>query len=158
HGPSRAGRKAGLRLDRREDVLAEASSGKAIVKPGRPQDSELIARLLRSGPGRMPPARFPKTPSDEQKQLLQRCVAEGAEYRLHWAYTGITRPAPPGSARNGWARNALDRFILAKLDREKLDPSPEADRRTLIRRLTLDLLGLPPTPEEVEAFVRDASP
>jgi hypothetical protein len=106
----------------------------------------------------MPPARFPKAPSDEQKRLLERWVAEGAEYRLHWAYTGITRPAPPDSARNNWARNALDRFILAKLDREKVDPSPEADRRTLIRRLTLDLLGLPPTPEEVEAFVRDPSP
>jgi hypothetical protein len=157
HGPSKAGRKADLRLDRREDVLGDASSGKPIVKPGHPSDSELIDRIFSSASNRMPPARFPKKLTDDKRELLKQWIAEGAEYRLHWAYTGITRPKLPDSTRSNQARNPIDRFILARLDREKLGPAPEADRRTLIRRVTLDLLGLPPTVEEVEAFVGDSS-
>src|SRR5690606_28362666 len=98
-----------------------------------------------------------KTLTEAQKELLTRWIAEGAAYQEHWSFVPPTRPEPPQAAPS-WCRNPIDRFVLARLEAEGLSPSPEADRRTLIRRLSLDLLGLPPSAEEVEAFVADRDP
>src|SRR5690606_420495 len=94
----------------------------------------------------------------QQIQLLRRWIDEGAKWSTHWAYTPPERPEPPAVRRSGWARNPIDRFVLARLEREGLTPSAEADKATLLRRVTYDLTGLPPTPAEVDAFLADQSP
>ncbi len=106
----------------------------------------------------MPPPKSNRRLSAEQKKLLERWITEGAVYAPHWAYVTPQRPAEPSVQRAGWVRNPIDRFVLAKLEAEGLAPSPEADRATLIKRLSIDLVGLPPTPEEVDAFVADCDP
>lgn len=153
HGPDSAARKAGLRLDQR-DAAIEAG---AIV-PGKPQESELIRRLHAQGDDLMPPPMTKKILSDKQKQILARWIQEGAEYQPHWSFIPPVRPPLPEVQRKDWVRNPIDRFILARLEAAGLTPAPEADRRTLARRLSLDLTGLPPDPAEVEAFVADTSP
>jgi hypothetical protein len=154
HGPDKKNRKADLRLDDRESALALA----AIVA-GKPDESELIARIQSDDPEEMmPPPRSRKKLTAAQKELLGRWIAEGAEYQPHWAYVPPRRGEPPAVARRGWVRNPIDNFILATLESKAIEPSPEADRRTLLRRLALDLTGLPPTSEEVEAFVADTDP
>ena len=153
HGPDSAARKAGLRLDQR-DAAIEAG---AIV-PGKPQESELIRRIQASGKELMPPATTKKNLTDAQKQILARWIREGAEYQPHWSFIPPVRPPVPEVRHAAWVRNPIDRFILAKLEASGLSPAPEADRRTLARRLSLDLTGLPPEPAEVEAFVNDTSP
>ncbi|MBX6311482.1 MAG: PSD1 domain-containing protein [Isosphaeraceae bacterium] len=154
HGPDKNHREADLRLDDREVALAMG----AIV-PGKPEESELVARILSDDPfERMPPPKSAKTLSAAQKELLQRWIAEGAEYQAHWAYITPRRPDLPAVTHREWVRNPIDAFILAALEAKKLAPSPEADKRTLLRRLSLDLTGLPPSPEEVQAFVEDNDP
>lgn len=154
HGPDSAARKADLRLDRREDAIA----GGAIV-PGKPDQSELIHRIYASdGEGLMPPANTKKKLTEEQKALLKRWVAEGAEYQLHWSLIPPQRPPLPVVHDKSWPKNPIDYFILAELEKRGLKPAPEADRRALARRLALDLTGLPPDPAEVEAFVQDRDP
>jgi hypothetical protein len=154
HGPDSAARKADLRLDRRE-VAVEAG---AIV-PKEPDSSELIARINAKDPKElMPPPSTTKTLSPREKEALRRWIAEGAEYQPHWSLIPPRRPALPKAKDASWVRNPIDRFILAKLEGIGLRPAPEADRRTLARRLSLDLTGLPPGPELVEAFVDDPSP
>lgn len=153
HGPDSASRKAGLRLDQREAAI-EAG---ALV-PGKPQESEMIRRLHASGKELMPPPTTKKSLTDAQKQILTRWIQEGAEYQPHWSFITPVRPPMPEVKNLAWVRNPIDRFILAKLEAVGLSPAPEADRRTLARRLSLDLTGLPPDPTEVEAFVRDTSP
>jgi hypothetical protein len=106
----------------------------------------------------MPPPTSNRRLSDDQKKLLDRWIRDGAEYEPHWAFTAPVRPMPPGVKRADWARNDVDRFVLAKIEAAGLAPSPEADRATLVRRLHADLTGLPPTPEEVDAFVADPRP
>ncbi|HEV7226335.1 MAG TPA: PSD1 and planctomycete cytochrome C domain-containing protein [Pirellulales bacterium] len=154
HGQDANKRKADLRLDVREIAL---SSG-AIV----PQDaaaSQLIARINSADPDEvMPPADSNRRLSAEQKTILQRWIAEGAAYARHWAFVAPRRPVEPEVRGAEWVRTPIDRFVLAKLEAEGLAPSPEADRPTLIKRLAIDLTGLPPTPEEVDAFVADADP
>ena len=150
HGPDSASRQAGLRLDKPEDAAA------AIVK-GKPAESEMIRRILGQGP-LMPPKSSHKQLSPAQIATLKRWVAEGAEYELHWSYLAPKRPALPAVKDTKWVRNPIDRFILARLEKEGLRPAPEADRRTLARRLSLDLTGLPPDPAVVERFVADKSP
>jgi mono/diheme cytochrome c family protein len=159
HGPDSAARKADLRLDRPEDALAERD-GYATIVPGEPDESELMLRVEAEGddPGLMPPVNSHKKLTTEQKATLRKWIAEGAEYEPHWAFIPPTTPAPPVVANEGWARNAIDRFVLAKLEAAGLAPNEEADRRTLIRRVSLDLTGLPPEPAEVEAFVNDPDP
>ncbi|MCC6127376.1 MAG: DUF1553 domain-containing protein [Pirellulales bacterium] len=153
HGPDGAARKAGLRLDKRKAAI---ESG--VIEPGEPDDSEMIDRIFsKSKKRRMPPAASHKTLTDEQKELLKRWVAEGAEYQPHWSFVAPVRPPLPAVKNAAWAKTPLDHFILAKLEASGLAPTPEADRRTLARRLSLDLTGLPPPPEEVEAFAGDAS-
>jgi mono/diheme cytochrome c family protein len=155
HGPDSAARKAKLRLDRR-DAAVEAGA----IDPGKPDGSEAIARIFLpdSDKGVMPPVNSHKTLKPEQKEILKRWVAEGAEYQPHWAFIPPVRPAVPEVKTPGWARNPIDRFVLAELEKRGLSPAPEADRRTLARRLSLDLVGLPPDPADVEEFVRDRSP
>jgi hypothetical protein len=154
HGPDSAARKADLRLDRRE-VAVEME---AII-PREPEASELIARIDSDDPVlRMPPKSTNKTLTAAQKDLLRRWIAGGAEYQPHWSLIAPRQPDPPPVKNEAWVRNPIDRFILAALEKHGLTPAPEADRRTLARRLCLDLTGLPPDPALVEAFVSDTRP
>jgi hypothetical protein len=153
HGPDSASRKAGLRLDRRD----EAIKSEALV-PGKPDQSPLVERIFSANPKKlMPPAKSHKTLTDAQKDILKRWVAQGAEYQLHWSLIAPQRPELPAVKNTAWVRNPVDRFILAELEKRGLQPAPEADRRTLARRLSFDLTGLPPEPADVEAFVSDPS-
>ncbi|MDB5295132.1 MAG: Planctomycete cytochrome, partial [Phycisphaerales bacterium] len=154
HGQDPNHRKADLRLDVRESALKL----KAIV-PGDAKASGLVERVLTDDADeQMPPPNSHRTLSPTQKDILKRWVAGGAEYQPHWTFVAPVRPPLPDVKRAGWARNPIDRFVLAKLEAEGLAPSPEADRATLIRRVTLDLTGLPPAPADVDAFVADDSP
>ena len=153
HGQDPNRRKADLRLDVREVALSEG----AIV-PGKPEQSKLVAKVFSDGKKRMPPPDSNRSLTPEQKEVLKRWVAQGAPYQQHWAFVPPVRPMSPEVKHPGWPRNAIDRFILARLEREGLSPSPEADRTTLIRRVTLDLTGLPPTPAEVDEFLLDNRP
>ncbi|HUG90884.1 MAG TPA: PSD1 and planctomycete cytochrome C domain-containing protein [Planctomycetaceae bacterium] len=147
HGPDMNERQADLRLDVR-DVAVELS---AIV-PGKPAESELVSRIFSDDPDlRMPPADSHKQLSAGQKELLRRWIAEGAEYEGHWSYLSPVKPEIPAGA------NAIDHLVGERLKREGLQAAPEADRRTLARRLSFDLVGLPPKPEDVDAFVKDPS-
>ena len=149
HGPDSKERKAGLRLDTREGALA-------VITPGDADDSELIARITSSDAGDvMPPPESGRKLTAEQRDLLRRWIEGGAEYERHWAFETRSRPTPPAVEGEDWVRNDIDRFVLRRLEKEGLAPSPEAGRRMLIRRLSLDLTGLPPTPGEVEEFLSD---
>lgn len=154
HGPDSASREADLRLDRRDDAVDMA----AIV-PGDPDSSEMIRRILSEDESEvMPPAETKKHLTEEQKQTLVRWIEQGAEYQPHWSLIAPTRPAQPTSEQHAeWVLNPIDAFVLAKLEAAGLEPAPEADRRTLARRVALDLTGLPPTPEQVEEFLTDES-
>ena len=124
-----------------------------------PAASELVKRIDASDPKSvMPPPKSNRRLTAEQKKLLEQWIRDGAAYAKHWAFVAPQRPAVPTVKRTDWVRTPIDAFVLAKLEREKLAPSPEADRPTLIRRLSIDLTGLPPTPKEVDAFVADADP
>jgi hypothetical protein len=154
HGPDSAARKADLRLDRREQAI----KAEAIV-PGDPDKSALIERIFSDDKAQvMPPRKTKKTLTAAQKETLKRWIASGAEYEAHWSLIAPKRAALPAVKNSGWVRNPIDRFILAELEKRGLQPAPEADRRTLARRLGLDLTGLPPAPAEVEAFVNDKRP
>jgi mono/diheme cytochrome c family protein len=163
HGPDPGGRKAGLRLDRGEFAYAPHQDshekfGPAII-PGNPDKSPMIRRIETKNPkDRMPPPEAHKTLKPEQIALLRDWVKQGAPYEELWSFLPPKHQAIPAVQNDAWVRNAIDSFVLARLEKESLEPSPEADRRTLIRRVTYDLTGLPPAPEEVEAFVADASP
>ena len=154
HGQDGNKRQADLRLDQRDAAVA----ARAIV-PGNPGASGLLERIHSTDPDVvMPPPDSNRRLAPEQQALLERWIAAGAEYRPHWAFVPPTRPSFPDVARPDWARNDIDRFVLAGLEAAGLPPSAEADRATLIRRLHADLVGLPPTPEEVDAFVADTDP
>ena len=158
HGPDPKGRKGDLRLDSRDDAFADRG-GYRLVVPGHPDESELIARITSDDPDEvMPPAGSRRKLSKDQVGLLKRWVAEGAAWSEHWSFTPPRRSRVPEVRDAGWCRNPIDRFILARLDRAGMKPSPEADRVTLVRRLGLDLLGLPPTPAEVDRFLSDERP
>ncbi len=154
HGPDDQARKAHLRLDVRDEALKEREGVRAIV-PGRPEQSDLIARITSKDPDEiMPPPKEHHTISEAECSTLQRWIAEGAKYAEHWAFVSPRQPSIPEFR----SRNPIDGFISAELARHSLALSPEAERPTLIRRLSLDLIGLPPTPDEVRAFVDDAAP
>ncbi|KAB2674708.1 MAG: DUF1553 domain-containing protein [Verrucomicrobia bacterium] len=156
HGPDAAKRKAGLRLDQREGVLAKLESGDVAIVPGKPETSKLV-QLVASPKDdeRMPPAKTGKRLTAEQVALLSRWVAEGAPWKPHWSYITPERPPVPAVKNPRWPRNEIDRFVLARVEKEGLEPAPEADKRTLARRLAFDLTGLPPTIDEVDAFLAD---
>ncbi len=158
HGPDANHRKAGLRLDT-FDGATKRHKGKAAVVPGKPDTSQLLARITANDPEeRMPPKASEKTLSPRQVNLLRRWIAQGAEYERHWSFIPPQRPELPRVGRGDWGLNPIDAFILARLESESLKPSAEADKRTLIRRLYLDLTGLPPSVEQVHAFVNDNKP
>ena len=159
HGPDEGARKAGLRLDVREEALEPAESGFPAIVPGKPDESPLVRKI--SDPTitkPMPPRKSGKTLSHAEKQTLRDWIAQGAEYTAHWSFRPPVAVEPPAVAGDSWSRNAIDRFLLARMKREGLSPSAEADRTILIRRLTLDLTGLPPTLAEVDAFLADGAP
>jgi len=154
HGPDSASRKADLRLDQR-DAAVEMGA----IEPGEPDDSGIIERIWSDDPDlQMPPPETKKQLSQAQKQLLRDWVAAGAEYEPHWSLIPPARPPVPPAVQPERVRNPIDAFIQARLARAGLQPAPEADRRTLARRLSLDLTGLPPEPALVEAFVADTAP
>jgi mono/diheme cytochrome c family protein len=158
HGPDKDLRKAKLRLDVEEVALADRGGYRVIV-PGKPDDSELIHRITaKDRTERMPPPKTNKQLSAREIDLLRRWIEQGAKWQGHWSLITPKRSALPQVADRKWPVNAVDHFILARLEQEGLRPSPETDRRTLIRRLSFDLRGLPPTPEEVDAFLADSSP
>jgi cytochrome c553 len=154
HGPDSAARKADLRLDQREMAIEMGA-----ITPGKPDESEILARITSEDTDlRMPPPTTHKTVTPEQVETLKRWIAAGAEYQPHWSFIAPVRPEMPAVKDTAWPRNPIDNFILARLEAEGLAPAPEADRRTLARRASLDLTGLPPEPAVVEAFVNDTSP
>ncbi len=159
HGPDTAARKAGLRLDLREKALAyvDKKGIKAIV-PGDAEQSELVKRIESHDPKKLMPQDPDKRLDATQIAMLRAWIVQGAEFRNHWAFEKPIKAAIPVVSNAAWCRNEIDRFVMAKLDHENLKPNAEADRSTLIRRVTLDLTGLLPTPAEVDAFVADTSP
>lgn len=157
HGRDDGAREAGLRLDRRESALAALESGHTPIVPGNPAKSAVVARIDAHDDSRMPPADFGKPLTEKQRATLRQWIAEGAPYVQHWAFLPPQRPALPDVKQIDWSRTALDRFVLHQLEAANLSPSTEADRSTWLRRVTLDLTGLPPTPAERRAFLEDSS-
>ena len=158
HGVDEETREAGLRLDERESAIKARQGGAAIV-PGKPEESQLIARIHEADESLlMPPPETKKPLTTQQKELLRSWISQGADYAPHWAFQPPEHVEPPRTKRPGWVRNPIDQFVLAKLESAGLSPSSEAPRETLLRRVTLDLTGLPPTVEELEAFLADRSP
>jgi hypothetical protein len=158
HGPDEENRKADLRLDTKDGALADLG-GYAAILPGSPEESELIYRIEPDDPSElMPPRKSGKSLTEREIRLLRQWIAEGASYAEHWSYEPPVRPIRPEVRNTAWPRSEIDRFILARLEREGVSPAPEADRHALGRRVALDLTGLPPTPEEVEALVQDPEP
>ena len=158
HGPDEKQRMAKLRLDTKDGIFADRG-GYQVLTPGKAADSKLYERISASDKAqRMPPPYADRTLNDKQIELIRRWIDEGAKWETHWAYVPPKRPDLPEVKAKAWPRNAIDNFILARLESEGLKPSPEADKATLIRRVTFDLTGLPPTPAEVDAFLRDKSP
>jgi hypothetical protein len=157
HGPDAAGRKADLRLDLREGAVL-VREGKAAIVPGKPDQSELYLRVTtKDRDDIMPPAKTGKKLTKNDIDLLKRWIEQGAPYAKHWAFVKPERPAVP-DIKDPWARTEIDRFILARLQKDGLKPAAEADRYALARRLTLDLTGLPPSIAEVDSFVNDKAP
>jgi hypothetical protein len=158
HGPDKARRKAGLRLDTEEGAFGDLDGHKVLV-PGKPEQSELFRRIsCTDDKERMPPSKAAIKLTPRQIELVRRWIEQGAKWQKHWSFLVPVRPEVPHVQAASWVRNPIDAFILERLEREGLKPAPEADRITLIRRLSLDLTGLPPTPAEVDAFVKDTSP
>ncbi|MFM9196834.1 MAG: DUF1549 domain-containing protein, partial [Planctomycetia bacterium] len=160
HGLDEHSRQAGLRLDTREAAIAALDSGAHAIVPGKAEESELVARIRSTDADTiMPPPAFKKPLSKEQVELLKQWVAQGAGYEPHWAFRPVRRPAVPAAAGPppGWPKNAIDHFVLARLAEEKLAPAAEASREAWLRRVSLDLTGLPPAPDERAAFLADRS-
>jgi hypothetical protein len=151
HGPDDNERKGELRLDQRSAAIDDS----AVIVPGEPESSELVARITAEGDERMPPIKSGLELTQQQVELLSAWVEQGAEYAGHWSYEPPLRPELPQVSKLDWVNNPIDRFVLARLDREQLTPAAVADRYSLARRLSLDLTGLPPTVAEVDAFVAD---
>jgi hypothetical protein len=159
HGPDDARRKAGLRLDRKDDAFRTLKSGDHALVPGDLRKSELWARVSAGEDGKpMPPPDFAKPLSPAEVDALKRWIEQGAEWEPHWAYVPPKQPPLPEVKDKAWPKNGIDWFVLARLEKEGLHPPPEADKTTLLRRVTFDLTGLPPTPEEVDAFLKDDAP
>ena len=158
HGPDAGSRERGLRLDTQEGSRAILGSGDRAIVPQQPDASALVERIRSDDPDVvMPPPSLGRPLSARQKDALVRWIEQGAEYAPHWAFVAPRAKPPPAVRDAPWCRDPLDRFVLARLEREGLAPAPEADRATLLRRASIVLTGLPPTPEETEAYVRDAA-
>lgn len=158
HGPDETTRKANLRLDLREEAIKPAKSGSTAIVPGDVDQSELLKRILTTDEEDLMPPPAAKIPlSAAQKETLRNWIAAGAEYQPHWAFESPKAAPLPKVADASWPRNEIDHFVLARLEKEGLKPSEPADKYTLVRRVYLDLIGLPPTPEQTDAFVKDES-
>jgi len=158
HGPDAGQRKAKLRLDTQEGAFAVNKEGKSIIKSGESKNSELYKHISSEDPDEiMPPAKSGKKLTSAQVDLIKRWIDEGAKWETHRAFQKPVRPQLPTVKDSSWPKNEIDRFVLKKLEDENLSPSPEADKATLVRRATLDLTGLPPTIDEVDAFLADNS-
>jgi mono/diheme cytochrome c family protein len=159
HGPDAEARQADLRLDEQVAATGELPSGARAIAPGDLSASALLDRVTTADPDQaMPPAGVGKRLTDVEVSILKQWIAEGADYTRHWAYVAPVRQPLPAVSQPAWPKNPIDYFLLARLDREGLKPAAEADRPTLLRRVALDLTGLPPTVEEVERFVADLRP
>ena len=159
HGPDEKKREGDRRLDTRAGALADNDGVRAVV-PGKPDASDLMARIVSHDKDElMPPPKSKKAPlTKEQAATLRKWIEQGAEYEGHWSFLPLSANPPPAVKGRTWPKNGIDQFVLAKLESENLAPSPEADRATLIRRVSLDLTGLLPSPEEVHAFAEDRAP
>jgi Protein of unknown function (DUF1553)/Protein of unknown function (DUF1549)/Concanavalin A-like lectin/glucanases superfamily/Planctomycete cytochrome C len=154
HGPDSAKRAADLRLDQREAAIS-----KNAFVPGKPDESEIIRRIFSTDPEAvMPTPDSHKSLTPQQKELLKSWVAEGAEYQGHWAFLPPAKPELPQVRNNAWIRNPIDRFVLSELERKGLEPSPDSELRSLLRRVSYDLTGLPPSPEDIDRVLADPSP
>ncbi len=164
HGPDEDQLQGGLRLDRRSSAIAEADSGGVPIVPGHPEQSELVARIESEDESTvMPPIDSGKSLTAADRQLLRQWVQEGAQYAVHWSYAPLLRPAVPvlddvPEPLDKWPRNSIDHFVLQRLRREGLAPAGEPDRYVLVRRVALDLTGLPPSTAEVNTFLEDLRP
>ena len=159
HGPDERTRESGLRLDKRAVATAPAASGSVAVTPGEPQQSELVRRIFNEDADeRMPPAATKTALSEEQKATLRRWIEAGAPYEKHWAFVPPERPSLPDAPPGFEPRNPIDLLVAARRHAAGLVAAPEADRQVLVRRVYLDLIGLPPTPAEADAFVHDPAP
>lgn len=158
HGPDKNHREADLRLDTESGLLGDEKKPGAVI-PGKPEESELLRRvLLPDGEEKMPPAEFGKQLDENQIKILRKWIEQGGSFQGHWAFQPIARPLPPTTLDANLVSNDIDRFILKDLVDQNTTFAPEADRRTLARRLSFDLTGLPPTAELVERFVHDSDP
>ncbi len=165
HGPDAEERKGGLRLDDRNSAIAPADSGATAIAPGKPDHSELIRRVTSTEDGeRMPPPEFGKPLTERETSVLRAWIKGGANYEPHWAYRPLAHPASQvcnlakHSSWSGWPHHRFDELALEGILSHQLTPAPPADREVLIRRASLDLIGLPPTPEQVESFLNDPRP
>ncbi|MFL5340664.1 MAG: DUF1549 domain-containing protein, partial [Gemmataceae bacterium] len=154
HGPDL--KKGGLDLQNRDSALKELKSGAHAIMPGKRDESELVRRVTAGDDGRMPPKGEPL--SAAQIATLKAWIDQGAHYEEHWSLVPPRRGPPPTVKNQIWVRNPVDRFVLARLEKDGLSPSSEAERAILIRRVSLDLIGLPPSPKEVDDFLNDRSP
>ena len=158
HGPDEKARKGGLRLDGTNLTKIETDTGKLIV-PGKPGESDLVIRVSHPDKSRlMPPPKFAKPLTEAQATLLSNWIRQGAKTSAHWAFVPPVKPPVPAIKNRSWAKNPIDSFILARMEAEGLKPEPEACKERLLRRVTLDLTGLPPTPAEIAAFLKDSAP
>ncbi len=158
HGPDKSHREGDLRLDVRDDLLRNRD-GHQVIVPQKPELSELIRRITSADADeRMPPPKAERQLTKQQIETLRQWVAQGAPFESHWAFEPVKAPPLPEVKDQAWAREPLDRFVLDRLERAGLQPNPEADRLTLLRRAALDLTGLPPSPAEVDAALSDTSP
>jgi mono/diheme cytochrome c family protein len=159
HGPDATAKKIKLRLDSEAAATADLGRGRRAIVPGQPERSELVRRITHADEAmRMPPTYSGRTLTQPEIELLTEWIRQGAKWQSHWAFVAPVRPPLPPVKNAAWPRNAVDYFVLARLEREGLRPAPEADRARLLRRVSFDLTGLPPTPEELDDFLKDQSP
>ncbi len=157
HGPDEVARKGKLRLDTRDGLFARGKTS-LILAPGNLGGSALYQRITAANlDDRMPPLKHGKPLSDQQVAMIRAWIEQGARWEQHWSFISPVRAELPLVKEATWSRNPIDRFVLARLDREAIKPSPPAGKMMLLRRVTLDLTGLPPTPEELDAFLKDSS-
>ncbi len=162
HGPDVDNQRSAFRLDSQEasraNLAGEGEAPRHGIVPGKPDESLILARILHEDPSqRMPPPAAKKVITPDEVAILRQWILDGAEYEAHWAFVPPLKPEAPTVKRADWVRNAIDAFVLARLEAKGIQPSPEADKATLVRRVYLDLLGLPPNLEEMEAFLADNS-
>lgn len=158
HGPDENARKADLRLDTRNGLLGTGLSGEPAILPGKPKRSHIIDRITSDDPEfMMPPPDSKLSISDQEAAILTKWIAQGAEWKPHWSFIPLQKPDLPAIKEIQWVNNEIDYFVLSRLEKEGLKPQSQVDKETLLRRVTLDLTGLPPTMDEIEGFLKDQS-